>query len=115
MPLVEVTFRPGTPPEVLKALAAKLPHEVSLAVASADEPYDGDLRPGDVEVRFRELGTLDVSEMDIVVEIRSKWAADRESTAQDRVDALCARLKELSGIARIGVYMTMPPAAWAQT
>ncbi|MGV9803389.1 hypothetical protein ACWDTP_35590 [Mycobacterium sp. NPDC003449] len=115
MPIVEVTHRPSIPVETLRTLAVHLPHEVSLAVASADEPYDGDLQPGDVEVRFRELGELDVSEMDVVVEIRSKLAADRERNAQQRTDALTARLAEISGLRRVGVYLIMPAAAWSQT
>jgi hypothetical protein len=115
MPIVEVTYRPGVPMETLRSLAAHLPHEVSVAVASDDEPYDGNLQPGDVEVRFRELGPLDVSGLDVVVEVRSKRAVDRERDAQERIDALCTRLVHITRLHRVGVYLTMPAAVWSQT
>ncbi|MDV3124727.1 hypothetical protein M1247_07365 [Mycobacterium sp. 21AC1] len=115
MPIVEVTYRPGIPTETLRALAAQLPNEVSVAVASEVEPYDGNLQPGDVEVRFRELGPMDVSGMDVVVEIRSKLAVDRERDAQARIDRLCTRLVEITRLHRVGVYLTMPAAVWSQT
>lgn len=113
MPIVEVTYRPGIPTETLRALAAQLPNEVSVAVASEVEPYDGNLQPGDVEVRFHELGPMDVSGMD-VVEVRSKGAVDRERDAQERIDRLCTRLVDITRLHRIGVYLTMPAAVWSQ-
>ena len=77
MPLVEITYAPDLRHKVLKKLAEMLPHAVSVAVECPEEPYDGDLRPGDVELRFRQRGPFDVSDMDVVVEVRSKWFASR--------------------------------------
>lgn len=80
MPIVEVTHDPQIEVPRLQALARALPHAVSLAVECPEEPYDGVLRPGDVEVRFRPRGPYDLGGLDIVVEVRSKWFASRAET-----------------------------------
>lgn len=51
MPLAEVTYAPTMPEPQLRELGSVLPHLVSLAVECPEEPYDGELQPGDVEVR----------------------------------------------------------------
>ena len=114
MPLVEITYAPDMPQKVLRKLAEMLPHAVSVAVECPEEPYDGDLQPGDVELRFRARGPFDVSEMDVVVEVRSKWFESRAENRQDRVDDLCDAIHEATGLAQIGVYLSLPVAAWAQ-
>ncbi|MGW8376962.1 hypothetical protein [Streptomyces sp. ODS28] len=114
MPLVEVTHAPDVPEPVLRELAAVLPHLVSLAVECPEEPYDGELRPGDVEVRFRALGPLDRSGPNAVVEVRSKWTESRAADRQQRVDLLHARIAEATGLRDFGVYLALPVAAWAQ-
>lgn len=115
MPLVEITYAPHVPHAVLKELAAMLPHAVSVAVDCPEEPYDGDLQPGDVELRFRPRGPFDISGMDLVVEVRSKWSESRAANRQDRVDGLCAAVEEVAGLADVGVYLSLPVAAWAQS
>jgi hypothetical protein len=115
VPLVEITYAPHVPHAVLKELAAILPHAVSVAVECPEEPYDGDLQPGDVELRFRPHGPFDVSGMDIVVEVRSKWFESRATNRQDRVDGLCKAVEDVTGLADVGVYLSLPVAAWAQS
>jgi len=92
-----------------------LPHAVSVAVECPEEPYDGDLQPGDVELRFRPRGPFDISGMDLVVEVRSKWFESRAANRQERVDGLCAAVEEVTGPADVGVYLSLPVAAWAQS
>ncbi len=115
MPLVDVTYPVQTPDEVLQALSDALPELVSIAVACAEEPYRPPLGPGDVEIRFRRLGPFDVSGLDVVVEVRSKWFASRAHDSQQRChrlrDELTARLPGL----QFGVYLSQPVAAWAQS
>jgi hypothetical protein len=48
VPIVDVAYQSRITEDQLRTLAATLPHAVSLAVECPDEPYDGDLRPGDV-------------------------------------------------------------------
>ena len=115
MPLVEITYAPHIPHAVLKDLAAILPHAVSVAVECPEEPYDGDLQPGDVELRFRPRGPFDVSGVDIVVEVRSKWFESRAANRQSRVDSLCAAVQDITGLADVGVYLSLPVAAWSQS
>jgi hypothetical protein len=114
MPIVEVTHDPQLEAARLRTLARVLPHAVSLAVECPEEPYDGVLEPGDVEVRFRPRGPYDRGGLDIVVEVRSKWFASRAGTRQERCDRLCATVTEAAGTPAVGVYLSLPVAAWAQ-
>ncbi|MET8983599.1 hypothetical protein ABZX85_49370 [Streptomyces sp. NPDC004539] len=114
MPLVEITYAPHVAPEVLRELGDVLPHLVSVAVECPEEPYDGDLRPGDVELRFRVLGPFDRSGLDVVIEVRSKWFESRAVDRQERVDGLYEAVAEATGLREFGVYLSLPVAAWAQ-
>ena len=113
MPIVDVVYDPRVPEQQLRALADALPHAVSVAVESPEEPYDGQLRPGDVDVRFRARGPYDSGGLDVVVEVRSKWFASRADNRQQRCDLLCSTLSEAAGTA-VGVYLAMPVATWSQ-
>lgn len=114
MPIVEVSYGPRVPRERLLRLAQTLPHAVSLAVECPEEPYDGVLKPGDVEVRLRPSGPYDRNSLDLVVEVRSKWFASRAETRHERCDQLCEVIAEAAGTRSVGVYLALPVAAWSQ-
>ncbi|MFB6812915.1 hypothetical protein [Streptomyces sp. NPDC056387] len=115
MPLVEIVYDPRVDDKVLHELAEVLPHLVSVAVECPEEPYDGDLQPGDVELRFRALGPLDRSGLDLVIEIKSKWFESRAVNRQERVDGLHRAITGAIGLHDFGIYLSLPVAAWAQT
>ena len=115
MPLVDVTYRSAVPAEALHRLAAELPHAVSVAVECPEEPYDGELKPGDVEVRFHERSAIDVVGLDVVVEVRSKWFESRGADRQQRCDLLVSLLERAQPQLSIGVFLTLPVASWSQT
>ena len=115
MPIVDVTYGPQVTADQLRTLAAGLPNAVSVAVACPEEPYDHDLLPGDVEVRFSARGTYDVSAMDVVVEVRSKYLESRARDREHRCEALRDAIAALTDIENIGVYLALPVAAWSQT
>ncbi|QDO88571.1 hypothetical protein FNH13_09660 [Ornithinimicrobium ciconiae] len=114
MPIVDVTHSAQVAEEQLARLAQALPHAVSVAVECPEEPYDEVLRPGDVEVRFRRRGPYDISGLDIVVEVRSKWFPSRAETRQERCEQLCDMVTQAAGLSSVGVYLSLPVAAWAQ-
>ncbi|GAA4534001.1 hypothetical protein [Amycolatopsis samaneae] len=114
MPLVEITYAPQVPEHLLRALADTLPHLVSLAVECPEEPYDGDLLPGDVDLRFRARGPFDRGGLDVVIEVRSKWFESRARDRQDRVDRLHEAIVAATGLREFGIYLSLPVAAWAQ-
>jgi hypothetical protein len=114
MPLVDVTCSSAIDDQALGRLAELLPHAVSLAVACPEEPYDHDLQPGDVEIRFARPGPFDTAGLDLLVEVRSKWFESRARDRQERCDRLCAVIVEALGTSSVGVYLTLPVAAWAQ-
>ncbi|UNO43254.1 hypothetical protein [Streptomyces sp. MST-110588] len=114
MPLVEVTHAPDVTEAALRTLGSVLPHLVSEAVQCPEEPYDGDLRPGDVDVRFRKRGPLDVGGLDVVIEVRSKWFRSRAVDRQERTDLLQRGVQTATGLRGVGVYLSLPVAAWSQ-
>ena len=114
MPIVDVTHGSQIDEGLLLRLAQALPHAVSLAVECPEEPYDKQLQPGDVEIRFRSRGPYDVSGLDIVVEVRSKWFASRAENRQERCTQLRDDVVEAVGTLSVGVYMSLPVAAWSQ-
>lgn len=114
-PLVDVTFGPRVEEEQIALLAEVLPHAVSAAVECPEEPYDGSLRVGDVEVRFRARGPLDVGELDLLIEVRSKWFASRADNRQERCDAICRAVLDAVGPIQVGIYLSLPVAAWSQS
>lgn len=114
MPIVDVTYSSDVKEEQLVRLVQALPHAVSLAVECPEEPYDGSLQPGDVVVRARPPGPYDSGGLDFVVEVSSKWFESRARDRQHRCDRLCAMLSEAAGTSSIGVYLSLPPAAWSQ-
>ncbi|MEU6389717.1 hypothetical protein [Streptomyces sp. NPDC046939] len=114
MPLVDITHAPTVPEHHLRHLGSVLPHLVSLAVECPEEPYDGDLQPGDVEIRFRALGPLDRCGLPVVIEIKSKWTPTREADRQERVDTLHDAIRAATGLTDFGVYLSLPVAAWSQ-
>ena len=114
MPIVDVTHGPEVGETLLLRLAETLPHAVSLAVECPEEPYDGQLRPGDVEIRFHSRGPHDSSGLDIVVEVRSKWFASRAENRHERCTQLCDDISKALGTVSVGVYLSLPVAAWSQ-
>ncbi|MBF6349314.1 MULTISPECIES: hypothetical protein [Nocardia] len=114
MPIVEVTYAPDLAESTLRELGAALPHLVSEAVECPEEPYDGNLQPGDVEIRFRKLSPLDRSGLVAVIEVKSKWFESRSADRQDRVDRLHAGIRAATGLSEFGVYLSLPVAAWSQ-
>ncbi|MFD0163230.1 hypothetical protein ACFVJH_03615 [Streptomyces decoyicus] len=114
MPLVEVTHAPGVAESKLREVGSVLPHLVSKAVERPEEPYEGPLQPGDVEIRFRRLGPLDRSGLKVVIEVRSKWFESRAANRQERVDRLHQDVRTATGLRDFGVYLSLPSAAWSQ-
>lgn len=114
MPIVDVTYGPQVSEQQLAVLARELPHAASLAVECPEEPYDRALQPGDVEVRFHARGPYDVSGLDVVVEVRSKWFTSRAENRQERCDQLCAAVSQVAGTHSVGIYLSLPVAAWSQ-
>lgn len=115
MPIVGTTHAADIAKEQLLNLAQTLPQLVALVVQCPEEPYDHALNPGDVALRFHSSGPYDVGGLDILVEIHSKWSASRAETRQERCDQLCEAIAGAVGGRTVGVYLSLPVAAWSQT
>lgn len=115
MPIVEVTCSSRISVEMKQSIVESLPHVVSVAVACDAEPYDGNLQPGDVLITFHDSQSLDHFNLDLLVEVKSKWFEDRATDRQRRSDAILDGLSQLlPPNFFVGVYLTLPVAAWSQ-
>jgi hypothetical protein len=112
MPIVTVSHKDAAPADILAGLRLSLPTIVSEALACEEEPYDGRLKRGDVNMKF--LPALSADEaLDYLVEIRTTWTDSRSANLAQRVARVRADLGEL-GLQNFGVWIETPQAAWAQ-
>jgi hypothetical protein len=112
VPIVTVSHKGSASEALLETLRRELPTIVSEAVACPEEPYDNDLRPGDVNLRFLPAQPPTES-LDYVVEIRTRWTQSRSENLQERSDQIRNALDSL-GLERFGVWIELPEAAWSQ-
>ena len=115
MPLIDVTYD-GTVPELaLRHLAELLPSIVAEAVACQEEPWTGPLAAGDIEIRFRPKGPLDVGELNCVVEVRTKLYASRVRNEDERAEMIKTRLAQSErGLGQLGVWLILAEGSWSQ-
>jgi hypothetical protein len=112
LPIITVSHKGSASEAVLETLRRELPAIVSEAVDCPEEPYDGSLRPGDINLRF--IAALAPDEgLDYVVEIRTKWTQSRSENLQERTDQVRVALEKLN-LERFGVWIELPQAGWAQ-
>jgi hypothetical protein len=112
MPIITVSFKDSAPDDLLDSLRKRLPEIAAQALSCDEEPYDGRLKRGDVNIKL--LPALPRDEgLDFLVEIRTTWMKSRNANLDERVSRICSDLGEL-GLGNIGVWVETPPAAWAQ-
>jgi hypothetical protein len=114
MPLVEVTYDEKLGEEVLRRLGALLPEVVSEAVDCPEESATGPMQPGDIEIRFRQKSPLDVGDLDVVIEVRTKLFEHRVQDKQRRADLIRDRLSSLP-LGQFGVWLILSEGAWSQS
>jgi hypothetical protein len=113
VPIITVSHKGSAGEAVLATLRRELPAIVSEAVDCPEEPYDGRLRPGDINLRF--VAALGPDEgLDYVVEIRTKWTQSRSENLQERTDQVRVALEKLN-LERFGVWIELSQAGWAQS
>ncbi|HEY3956904.1 MAG TPA: hypothetical protein VGM53_26330 [Streptosporangiaceae bacterium] len=113
MPLIDVTYDQNVDEKALHRLGELLPDVVSDAIECPEEPWTGPPQPGDVEIRFRRKSPLDVGELDVVVEVRTKLFESRVRDKQRRADLVRDRLLGLP-LGQVGVWLILAEGAWSQ-
>lgn len=113
MPLIDVTYNGTVAQEVLRRLAELLPTVVGEAVECPEEPRTGPEQPGDIEIRFRKKSPLDVGDLDVVIEVRTKLFETRVQDKQRRADLIRSRLSLLP-LGQVGVWLILCEGAWSQ-
>jgi hypothetical protein len=114
MPLIDVTYGPTLGEAALHRLAQELPDLVAEAVECPEEPQVGPPGPGDIEIRFRGRSKLDVGELDLVIEVRTKLFDSRVRDKQRRADLIRDRLSHLP-LGQVGVWLILAEGAWSQS
>jgi hypothetical protein len=113
MPLIDVTYGATVDEQVLHRLGELLPDLVADAVDCPEEPWTGQAEPGDIEIRFRKKSQLDVGELDVVIEVRTKLFKHRRQDKQRRADLVRDRLSSLP-LGQVGVWLILSEGAWSQ-
>ena len=113
MPLIDVTYDGAVPEDVLHRLGELLPTVVAEAVECPEDPVTGPRGPGDIEIRFRKRSPLDVGDLRVVVEVRTKLFDHRLEDKQRRADLIRDRLSGLS-LGLVGVWLILSDGAWSQ-
>jgi hypothetical protein len=114
MPLIDVTYDGKVDEEVLRRLGELLPEVVREAVDCPEEPSTGPVAPGDIEIRFRRKSPLDVGDLDVVIEVRTKLFEHRVQDRQRRSDLIRDRLSSLP-LGQVGVWLILSQGAWSQS
>jgi hypothetical protein len=102
------------PEDALRKLGELLPDIVCEAVDCPEEPCAGPMQIGDMEIRFRARGTLDVGELNCVIEVRTKLFASRERDKQRRADLIRDRIASDIDLGMFGVWLVLAEGAWSQ-
>ena len=113
MPLVKVYSHPSVTAEQRSSIAAALSTAVPEALACAEEPYDGTLKPGDLNlVMSSEL--TDLGALSVVIEVQTR---DYQSRAADRDEraAVIRRAVEEAYAGSVGVWLVLVTGGWSQT
>jgi hypothetical protein len=113
MPLIDVTYDRSVDEEVLRRLGELLPAVVGEAVECPQDPSTGPEQPGDIEIRFRKKSPLDVGELDVVIEVRTKLFEHRVQDKQRRADLIRDRLSHLP-LGQVGVWLILSEGGWSQ-
>lgn len=112
MPIVTVSHKASASEAVLETLRRDLPAIVSKALDCPEEPFEGDLRQGDINLRF--LPALTAHErLDYLIEIRTTRTQSRSADLDQRSGEIRSALTEL-GLERFGVWIELLDAAWSQ-
>jgi hypothetical protein len=115
VPLIDVSYDQAVSEPDLSRLAILLPEIVAEAVNCPEEPWTGPPAPGDIEIRFRRKGTLDVGELNCVIEVRTKLFESRLANKQHRSDLIRDRVADQMNVGAIGVWLILGEGAWSQT
>jgi hypothetical protein len=114
MPIIDVTYDDTVDESLLRKLGQLLPDVVAEAVDCPEDPNVGPPNVGDIEIRFRRKSSLDVGDLNVVVEVRTKLFASRAADKQRRANTIRDRISTL-GLGQVGVWLILEEGAWSQT
>jgi hypothetical protein len=115
VPLIDVTYDSTVSDDSLRALGEILPVVVSEAVDCPEEPWISPPTDGDIEIRFRSKGALDVGGLNCVIEVKTKLFPSRQHDKQRRCELIRDRLSSTVELGKLGVWLILSEGAWSQT
>jgi hypothetical protein len=111
MPIIAINHKEAASTPELEKLRTVLPEIVSRAVECPKEPYDGVLKPGDINMIVT-ASLAPTEPLDYVIEIRTRRTESRSANLQERSDAVSTAVRKL-GLSNFGVWLQLQDAAWA--
>jgi hypothetical protein len=114
VPFVDVSYDRSVTEVDLRHLADCLPDLVAEAVDCPEEPWTGPAAAGDIEIRFHPKHQLDVGQLRLVIEVRTKLMPTRLDDKQRRADLIRDGLTKLE-LGPVGVWMILAEGAWSQS
>ncbi len=116
MPLVDVTYDTTLTEPTRRRLGQVLPDIVAEAVECPEEPRVGPPKPGDIEIRFREKGSLDIGDLNCVIEVRTKLFASRVANTRERAEKIRSGVvAAVLSVGKLGVWLLLLEGSWVQT
>jgi hypothetical protein len=112
MPIVAIHHKHTPSLSELAKLQKVLPEIVSRSVECTEEPYDGTLKPGDINVLVT-ASLAPTEDLDYLIEIKTRGTESRTANLQERADAVGSALEAL-GLRNVGVWIELHQAAWMQ-
>lgn len=116
MPFIDISYDDTLSQPELRQLADALPEVLAEALDCPEDPHVGPPEPGDIEIRFRSRGPLDVGGLNCVVEVRTRLFPSRVDNKQERAELIRNRLtRRLNQTSKLGVWLILSEGAWAQS
>jgi hypothetical protein len=112
MPIITIHHKAAAPLPELGMLRERLPDIVSRAVECAEEPYDGKLKAGDINI-LATASLATTEDLDYIIEIKTGTTNSRLANVQERADAMSSDLEAL-GLRNFGIWLELSQAAWGQ-
>ena len=113
MPVVKVYSHPSVTAEQRASIAAALRGAVPQALACVEEPADGILKPGDLNlVMSAEL--TDLGALPVIIEVQTRDYPSRAANRDERA-AVIRRAVEEAYPGSIGVWLVLVRGGWSQT
>jgi hypothetical protein len=113
VPVVKVYSHPSVTAEQRASIAAALSRAVPRALACAEEPYDGTLKPGDLNL-LMSSDLTDLGSLSVVIEVQTRSYRSRAVDRDDRAAVIRRGVEDVYA-GSVGVWLVLVTGGWSQS